>query len=445
LKHVRFLMFLGLLTLTATSAFAQRLDGIAAVVNDEVVLQSDVEEQMYLFLLRSRIDPDSSQLDTLRHEVLEQLINEKVIVAEAKRLGLSVSATEVDKQVEQAIRDAKTRMGGEAGFREQLAKENLTEDKLREKYRTDMQRELLARRLVERALPRKKVTPVEAEAYFKAHPEKFPKLPAELRLSVIQIPALPDSAVDARAKAVVVAARKRVTAGGEKFAKVAAEVSDDPRSAQNGGDLGFFTRGTLDRALEETVFALKVGEISQPVRSPFGWHVIELMERDTLKTRSGRDSLAADGRPLIEVHARHIVERVELTEADLARAKTLADRVRDEAVRGADFGTLSRKYSHYEGARDENGDVGFVSLATLQPNIRTGVEKLQVGEISQVLPNQAGLNIFKVTDRKPEREYNLDEIRDDLPEAVENIQQRERYDEWIKGLRSKAVVEIRSS
>jgi peptidyl-prolyl cis-trans isomerase SurA len=409
------------------------------------VLQSDVEEQMYLFLMRSRMDPDSSQLDTLRREVLEQLINEKVIVAEAKRQGLSVAATEVEKQVEQAIREAKTRMGGEAGFREQLAKENLSEDKLREKYRADMQRELLARRLVERALPRKKVLPAEAEAYFKAHPDKFPKLPAELRLSVIQIPALPDSAADAKAKAVVVAARKRVTAGGEKFAKVAAEVSDDPRSAQNGGDLGFFTRGTLDTELEDVVFGLKLGEVSPPVRSPFGWHIVEVLERDTLKTRSGRDSLAADGRPLIEVHARHIVERVEITEADLERTKKLADRVRDEAMRGADFGVLVRRHSSYEGARDENGDVGYVSLASLQPNIRAGLDKLQVGEISEVLANQAGLNIFKVTDRKPEREYNLDEIRDELPEAVENIQQRERYDEWIKGLRAKAVIEVRKS
>ena len=102
-----------------------------------------------------------------------------------------------------------------------------------------------------------------------------------------------------------------------------------------------------------------------------------------------------------------------------------------------------QRYSTYQGQVSADGDVGFLSLAALQPNIRAGLEPLKVGEVSVVLPNQQGFNIFKVTDRKPERSYEVDEIKKDLPEAVGQVHFREKYDAWLKTLRSKAQIEYR--
>ena len=167
------------------------------------------------------------------------------------------------------------------------------------------------------------------------------------------------------------------------------------------------------------------------------------MERDTLKTRAGRDSLGRDGKPLLEAHARHILIRVPVTDDDAKRAKKLADRVRAEAVKGTDFATLVRRYSKYQGAQSADGDVGFVSMASLQPAIRAGIDSLEVGQISEVLPNQAGYNIFKVTDRKPEHAYTLEEIKDELPDAVAQMQFKDKYGAWMKGLRGKASIEYR--
>jgi len=419
-----------------------RLDGIAAVVNDDVILQSDVEEQLVLFLQRSNSRPDSMLVDTLRKQILDQLIDEKLIVAEAKRQGITVAPAEVDKQVEQAVRDTKTRIGSEAGFRDQLAREGLTEDKLRQKYHTDLERQMLAQRLRDRQLPRTTVTGAEAEAYFTANPDKFPKAPEQLRLSVIQLPVTADSVSDARAKASLLAARKRIVAG-EKFAKVAEQVSDDTGTAHSGGDLGFFARGTMEPEFERVAFTIKLNTLSPPLRTPYGWHIIEVLERDTVKTVSGRrDSLDRSGAPLLEAHARHIMIRVPLTQQDSDRAKALADRIRDQAQRGADFATLVKRYSKYDAA-DANGDVGYVAVNTLQDNIRSGLDSLKIGEISEPLPNQIGYNIFKLTDRKPERAYTLEEIRAELPQAVEEIKLRERYDAWMKTLRAKAHLEIR--
>jgi peptidyl-prolyl cis-trans isomerase SurA len=426
---------------TAATSGAQRLDGIAAVVNDEIVLQSDVEEQVYLFVMRNQLRPDSATVDTLRRQVLETMIDEKLIVAEAKRQGVVVSDAEVNREVEKAVQDAKERMGP-AGFLEQLAKENLTEERLRAKYREDARRQQLAQRLVSKVLPRKPVPQAEAEAFFKADPSKFPLAPSQVRLFVIQLPVTPDSAADAAGRQRALAIRKRIV-DGEKFAKVAAEVSEDPGSAKAGGDLGFFARGALEPSLEEAAFSLALGALSEPVRTPYGWHIVQALERDTLKTAAGRDSIGPDGGAIPEAHARHILIRVETSDADRERAKALTDRVRTEAAKGVDFGTLVRRYSKYPGAVGPDGDLGFIPLGSLPPQIREGVDTLEVGQVSETIENQASFNIFKVGDRKPERPYTLEEIKDQLPEAVGQIRFKERYDDWLKGLRARAVIEVR--
>jgi peptidyl-prolyl cis-trans isomerase SurA len=429
----------------APSGGTQRLDGITAVVNDEVVLESDVEEQLYLFLMRAQTQPDSSQVDTLRQQILDQLIDEKLIVAEAKRQGVTVTDAEVNKQVDEAIQDAKTRLGSAAAFAEQLQKENMTEDKLREKYRNEVRRQLVAQRLVQRQIIKKPVSATEAEAYFKAHPDKFPKVPPEVRVAVVQIPVTADSVTEEKARARALAARKRIVTGGEKFAKVAAEVSEDPGSAQSGGDLGYFTRGRMDPVFEDAAFRQKIGEVGMPVHSAFGWHIIEVIDRDTVKTAAGRDSVDDDKQPVIEAHARHILIRVDVADDDVDRAKRLAEKVHGEAIKGTDFGGLVKKYSHYQGPQSDGGDLGFLSYGQLQPQIRAGLDTVKVGGVSDVLVNRAGFNIFKVLDRKPERDYQLDEIKDDLPQAVAQIQYREKYDAWVKSLRNKAHIEIRKS
>jgi parvulin-like peptidyl-prolyl isomerase len=97
----------------------------------------------------------------------------------------------------------------------------------------------------------------------------------------------------------------------------------------------------------------------------------------------------------------------------------------------------------FTGPSDANGDVGFVSLNNLQPQIRTGLDTLEVGQVSEVLTNQTGFNVFKVIDKHPERVYTLEEVKAELPNAVAEIQRREKYDEWMKSLRAKAQIEYR--
>lgn len=435
---------LGLLAAPPAAPAQERLDGIAAVVNDEVVLQSDVEEQLYLFLMRSQNRPDSATIDTLRREILDQLIDEKLIVAEAERQGVNVPQSEVDEQVDKAISEARQRLGSDAAFREQLQRENMTEAQLRQKYKREIERQIMAQRLVQKQVPPEKVSAAEAEAFFKKHPDKFPMVPAELRLAVIQIPVEADSATESAALKRLRAAKKRIDSG-ERFARVAQEVSEDPASARAGGDLGFFGRGQMDPAFENAAFSLPKGKVSDPIRTPFGWHLIEVIERDTLTTAAGADSIDPSGQRAVDVHARHLLIRVPLEEADAERARKVAESVRERAAKGENFAELVEEYSRFQGPASPDGDLGFISLGAVQPQIAAGLEGVEVGGVSEVLPNQAGFNIFKVLDRRDERAYTLEEIKEDLPQVVSQIRNRERYDAWVQSLRDKSHIEIRSS
>ena len=419
------------------------LDAIAAMVNDEAILASDVEEQVYMFVQRAGVQPSRQEVDSLRRRVLDAMIDDRLVQAEAKRQGVVATEAEINRQLDAAIADQKERLGGEGPFNEALKREGLTEAQLRDRFRTDLTKQIAMEKFRQKMFPRKTVTPAEAEAYFNAHKDKFPRVPAEVRLSVIQIPPQPESTAVAAGFAKAQAVRKRLVAG-ERFAKVAAEESEDPGSKDAGGDLGFFGRGRMETSVENAAFSLKNNEISQPIRSPYGWHILQTLERDTLKTVARRDSIGEDGKPVVEVHARHILIRVTPTKADADRAHELAMRVREEAAKGTNFGILVRRYSKYDGPTGEDGDVNFMPLTNLPPNIRAGVDSLEIGQVSEVLPNQAGFNIFKVTDRRPERDYTIDEIRDDLPEAVAQAQASEKYEAFVKTLRAKAQIEYRS-
>ena len=431
----------------AKAQTGEALDAVAAMVNDEAVLVSDVEEQLYLFLQNLQQQgnarmPDSAQIDTLRRRFLDQMIDERLLAAEAKRQLITATDAEIERQVDAAVASAKERMGGETAYQEQLRKENLTEAGLRDRYRTDMRKQIVIEKLKQKQFPRHMVPQAEAEAYFKDHRDKFPKMPGEVRLQVIQITPEPDSAAAAAGLEKIRAIRKRLMAG-EKFAKVAAEVSEDPGSANAGGDLGFNVRGHMVREFDDAMFSLKLNEISEPVRSPYGWHIIQVLERDTVKTVAGADSLDEGHKPVQEAHARHVLIRVTPNDADITRAQGLAERVRDQARKGTEFGTLVRRYSKYQGPADANGDVGFVSLGTLQPQIRAGLDTLEIGQVSDVLSNPAGFNVFKLVDRHPEREYTLDEVKDQLPDFVGNLQRQEKYEAWMKTLRAKAQIDYR--
>src|SRR5678816_1501037 len=210
------------------------------------------------------------------------------------------------------------------------------------------------------------------------------------RAQVIQIPIEPDSleraAVRKRANDALARIKK-----GEPFSRLAQTLSEDPGTAQSGGDLGWFKRGSLDSTFELAAFKVPVGQVSGVVTTPFGYHLIKVEEAD-----------AAKG----EIHARHILFRVQPSEADANRAKAQIEQIRAQAAKGVDFGTLARRYSKYRGPAASDGDLGFLPLSVFSADFRAALDTLELGQVSPPLLNPQGYHLFKVNDRQAERPYD---------------------------------------
>jgi peptidyl-prolyl cis-trans isomerase SurA len=405
-----------------------RMDGVAATVAGEPIFDSEVDEQVYLFFMQQGQQPDSLAALSVRKDVLDRLIDEKLIVQEAKRKQVVVADSEVDHQVSDAIADAKNRLGGEQGYAAELAKEGISEADLRERYRGEIRRQLLANQLLRKELNLKmEVSPAEAEAYFKANPSDFPKRPEEVGIAVIQIPIEPESSAVLSARNRAQALLDRVRKG-ESFTRVAQEASEDPGTRASGGDLGFFGHGDLDSTFEQVAFQLKPGQISDLVRTPFGYHIIKVEEVDAAKQ---------------QIHARHILIRVAPQEADQKRAETLANSVYDQAKKGADFGDLVRRYSQYKGPSGPGGNLGFLPLTAFPADFRQTLTQLPIGGVSPPLSGPQGYNIFKMLDRHPERTYTYDEVKDQLPDLVRQVKLKKQYDSWVAGLRTRTQIEYK--
>jgi peptidyl-prolyl cis-trans isomerase SurA len=269
------------------------------------------------------------------------------------------------------------------------------------------------------------VTDKDVDEYFAQHQGELPKRPESVRLSqLVLVPTASPVLEDAgREKALGLLARIKA---GADFAKVAAEVSDDPGTKARGGDLGWFGRNEMDRTFENVAFSTPPGEIGGPVRTRYGYHVIKVEE--------------AQGD---RVHARHILVRVTPSTADVARTRKQMNDIRARITKGEAFAALASAYSMDPGSKDRGGDLGEVPLSQLTPTLRGVVDSLGVGSVSRVLSDDDVMYLFMLTGRTAEMPFTLAEIRDDLKDLVRQQRMQDLYTKWVRELRTKFFIDVK--
>jgi peptidyl-prolyl cis-trans isomerase SurA len=407
---------------------------IAAIVNKEVILESDVDDQLRVAVVNLRVDPaDTVAIAKLRKDVLRQLIDEQVILAEAQRQNITIPKSELDQAVKQAIQNVRTRLGTEDNFKKALAEEHTTEEALRRKYEPDVKKQLLVMRLVQREVQsRTTVTDAEAKSYFAAHRDSLGKRSEQLKLSAIVIGFEPDSVQVKKLRARADSLRNLIVVKKTPFEEVARKFSDDP-SGVRGGDLGTFARGDMVGEFEDVAFSLKPNEISQPVRSRYGWHLIQVIEHSPKS-----DSLPE------RVHARHILLQAKISPADEERTRKRALGVRDQILKGATFAQMAKLHSMDTATKDSGGFLGEVPVASLPPTFQEPLTGLGEGEVSVPLKGEAGYYVFKLGGRTPEREYKYEEIKDELKKVVMDQKLRDAYDRWLERIRKNVNIEVKN-
>ena len=299
-------------------ARARVVEKIAAVVGDNVILGSEVEEKAGPLLGEATQIPDpakrSVRASALRHEVLDRLIDDELILQQASELKLTITSEQVDASID----EIKKQNGiDDTQLREALKGQGMT----MQTYRADIKRQLLRFRVINIAVgSRVSISDEDVKSYYDRHMKTGSNTQVRASHVFVAIPEGADAAAvadkQAQAQRILERARK-----GEDFAKLARELSDDPATRGEGGDLGYFGRDMLPKPIEEIVFAMNVGDISGPVRADRGFHVIKLVDR-RIKEAKPLDEVKDDIRMQLRQKEMERQTKTYLTEL---RKKTLVD------------------------------------------------------------------------------------------------------------------------
>ncbi|MBI2503664.1 MAG: peptidylprolyl isomerase [Candidatus Latescibacteria bacterium] len=357
-----FALILGLGAVLPAGATPELLDRIVAVVDNQVILWSEVNFRVLLELQERgyRQQPGPEELARLRQQALGEMIDEHVLVLKAQKDSLQVDETQVEAILNQRLQELKTSMPA-AELNATLERAGLSERQLKNRYRKDIRHNLLADQLRNQLAFRLYVGRKDVEAYRQAYRDS---LPPRLSLSKISIEVKPSPQALERARAKIEEARQKLQAG-EVFAELARRYSEDPGTAANGGDLGCFKSGQLVPEFENAARQLKPGQVSDPVLTPYGYHLIQLREK--------RED---------EVCASHILARAPMDQQDRERTAAQLEDLRRRAQTGEDFAQLAKTYSEDLSSAQRGGLWQVLSTDQLPSFIQPYVGQLKLGEIS---------------------------------------------------------------
>lgn len=414
---MRYIILLMMSTIVSFSSVgAEVLDRVVAVVDKEIILQSELEAQIQLYALQNRIEiSNQAALDSLRKEFLDRMIEDKVLLVEAERdTSITVTNKEVEEALNDQIRNIKAQFPSDDAFNQQLRAEGITLNGLREQYRDEVKKQLLKEKLIQKKLSKILVSSGEVKSFYEANRDSLPEKPAGVRLAHILIGTQPGQSTIDSLKSYAELIRQKAV-GGEDFALLAKTYSNDP-SAEQGGDLGWFSRGEMVSEFEQAAFAMQPGQISQVIRSQFGFHIIKVT-----------------GRKGDRVKASHILIRLTPSESDLAIRRDLADSLYQLIQNGADFAQLAKEYSDDENSREDGGELGWYAANDLLPEFARALSGLEVGQVSPPVISDFGFHLIKLEDNRPASKIDLTEDY----ATVEEMARRAKAQEQLENLLQK--------
>lgn len=416
------LISLGILPLGAQ----QLIDGIAAVVGNEIVLKSEVDQYVQSYIIQNKINTRNNPeiQKQLEKDILARLVEQKIMLTKADEDTIVADTRDVDRRVEEQIRYLTEQVG--------------SEDKLEEAFQSpikqikrDLRKEIEERIKVE-ILRRNKFASVkisrrEVENFFHTYQDSLPQRQETVEISHIlkQVKPGGDSQKAALDKIMMI---KDKLDRGQDFASLASTYSEDPVSAQRDGNLGFFKRGDFVQEFEEAAFALEPGEISDIVQTQFGYHIIKLIER------RGE-----------QISTSHILIRLTPTEEDERTTKTELNKIREEIMAGAAFDSMAVLHSDDDNAKEDKGYLGVWEVEKLAiPTFKQIVKTLEVGEISEPFKTEYGYHILKLIKHTPPRQLSLENDWEQIQQVAHNYKMEKEYASWIEKIKKEIPIEYKT-
>lgn len=422
-----FVIISGLLVAPATGQ--DLVDGIAAVVEGEIILMSDVQQyammQAYQMDINPYQQPQEFQrtLQQLQPQVLQSLIDQNIIKAKAEEDSVIIKEHEIEQALQQQIDNMVAQVGSEEALEEQL---DMSIREIKDEYRDEVHKRLLVERYQQTKFANISVSRREVEKFYKTYKDSIPEMPKRAHVSHIVIKTQPGTSADSLAVSQLRDIKSKIQEGAS-FTQLAQQYSQDPGSRRQGGDLGFVSRGSLVPEFEQVAFSLQQGEVSDIIETEFGYHIIKLEERRGEK-----------------VHVRHILITPQATQRDNQAVIDTLNTIRNKLLAGAPFDSLALQYSQDSDVQSNRGNLGWIELPNFQiPEFRQVVDTMKVGQISEPFQTQLGLHIVKLNDVREGGEVTLKSNWPEIEQMVLQQKMTEEYQRWLESLRSNFYVDVK--
>jgi len=401
-------------------------DYIAAVVNQDVVAASEVIQRTEQLRQQARKNGEvMPETAGLRKQALEALIEDRVLVTYARENGNKIDEAELDRVVANVAAQNKLTMDQ---LRERLKQDGTDYKSFRENLRDQMMTERVREREVQGRI---KITDAEIDAYLDKKRATLEQ-GGQVNLAQVLVPVpegAPESVVaERRARAEAALARIK---GGEDFARVAREVSEDGNKAR-GGEIGMRPVDRLPDIFVNATRGLKSGQVApELLRSGAGFHILKVVERQ------GAASLTQS----VQTHARHILLRPSPQLTAEVAARRLAEMKRQIETGQAKFEDLAKANSE-DGSAPEGGDLGWMGAGGFVPEFEEAMNALPLNGISGPVVSRFGVHLIQVMERRTV-DVEMKQLREQARNALREQKYDEAYQDWVKDLRTKAFVEVR--
>lgn len=431
-----------LLTVSFAKAQTHTLDKIVSVVGNSIILQSDIEMQYANYLAQG-----GTPNEAIKGQILQGLISQKILTAQAVIDSIEVKDDEVDNEVDRRLRSSMARAGGQDKLEQFLGKSVI---QYKDEIRPEIKEEMVADKMKQHITEKVNVTPEDVEAYFNRIPkDSLPTFNKEVEVGeiVFQPKLTKDEKAAYKQKAEDLRTRVK---NGEDFGTLARLYSQDPQSAVEGGDLGFADRSTYVKDFAAWAFKLKAGEISPVFETEYGFHFLQVLER------RGE-----------QVHVRHILIIPAITSASLDRAKAKADSVYKmltdstyDTKLGIRKPTFAAAAAFYSDNRDTKFNGGmmmnaenvenrstFIPSDKLDPQVALVVDTMKVGEIStpQLFTDARGTKSYKILYLRTVIDAHKANLKQDFPKIKAfafNDKINRTLSEWFEKRRKETYIRI---
>ncbi|MDR9466640.1 peptidylprolyl isomerase [Marinospirillum sp.] len=423
----RLVALLGLLLLLGSAqllAEQRLLDRVVAVVGEEALMESELQDRMQM--VRSQIADRGLQVppdEVLREQVMERLVIDTIQLQLAEENGLRIDEQTLSGTIDRIARQNNMTRNQ---FRQAIENDGMTFSAFREQIRQEMLISQVRQRQVGQRI---QVSQQEIDNYLSS-PEALEEEGREFRVGHILIPVpdspSPEEVARAQEKAEELLNKIRKE---KNFQEVAVSASAGDQ-AFSGGDLGWRTALALPSLFADRVVTLKEGEIAGPIRSPSGFHLIQLLE-----TRGGSEQLVEQTR------ARHLLLTPNALRDEKA-TQALILQMRQRIQEGESLATLASEYSDDRASRQSGGDLGWVSPGQMVPAFEKAMQELEPGEISQPVQSRFGWHLIEVEERR-QADVTDSTRRQQVQQLLSERRFEEEVQNWLREIRDSTWVEIR--